>query len=83
MGMGYVSLGLLSEIIGRSPIAPYVFSSMAPDAGNPEILWYAATDKQKEKYLQPLVNGDIRSCFAMTGPCRTTRFRSSTTLKNV
>jgi alkylation response protein AidB-like acyl-CoA dehydrogenase len=68
MGMGFVSLGLLSEIIGRSPIAPYIFGSMAPDAGNSEILWHAATLEQKEKYLMPLVNGEIRSCFAMTEP---------------
>ncbi|WP_027416129.1 acyl-CoA dehydrogenase family protein [Aneurinibacillus terranovensis] len=68
MGMGFVSLGLLSEIIGRSPIAPYIFGSMAPDAGNSEILWHAATAEQKEKYLKPLVNGDVRSCFAMTEP---------------
>jgi acyl-CoA dehydrogenase len=68
MGMGFVSLGLLSEIIGRSPIAPYIFGSMAPDAGNAEILWHAGTPEQKKKYLTPLVNGDIRSCFAMTEP---------------
>ncbi|WCK55704.1 acyl-CoA dehydrogenase family protein [Aneurinibacillus sp. Ricciae_BoGa-3] len=68
MGMGFVSLGLLSEIIGRSPIGPYVFGSMAPDAGNGEILWKAGTPEQKEKYLVPLVNGEIRSCFAMTEP---------------
>ncbi|WP_209124893.1 acyl-CoA dehydrogenase family protein [Alkalihalobacillus sp. BA299] len=66
--MGFVSLGLLSEIIGRSPIAPYIFGSMAPDSGNSEILWHAATQEQKEKYLKPLVNGDIRSYFAMTEP---------------
>ncbi|UOF92360.1 acyl-CoA dehydrogenase family protein [Fodinisporobacter ferrooxydans] len=68
MGMGFVSLGLLSEIIGRSPIAPYIFGSMAPDAGNSEILYHAATAEQKEKYLIPLANGDVRSCFAMTEP---------------
>jgi len=68
MGMGFVSLGLLSEIIGRSPIAPYIFGSMAPDAGNSEILWHAGTPEQKRKYLIPLVNGEIRSCFAMTEP---------------
>lgn len=68
MGMGFVSLGLLSEIIGRSPIAPYIFGSMAPDAGNSEILWHAATPEQKDLYLKPLANGDIRSCFAMTEP---------------
>ncbi|KQU27090.1 acyl-CoA dehydrogenase [Bacillus sp. Leaf13] len=68
MGMGFLSLGLLSEVIGKSPIGPYVFGSMAPDAGNGEILWHAATDEQKGKYLIPLANGDIRSCFAMTEP---------------
>ncbi|MFJ7308906.1 acyl-CoA dehydrogenase family protein [Peribacillus frigoritolerans] len=68
MGMGFVSLGLLSEIIGRSPIAPYIFGSMAPHAGNAEILLHAGTLKQQSKYLIPLVNGDISSCFAMTEP---------------
>ncbi len=68
MGLGFVGLGLLSEIIGRSPIAPYVFGSMAPDAGNTEILLHACTEEQKEKYLIPLVRGNIRSCFAMTEP---------------
>ena len=68
MGQGFVTLGLLSEVIGQSPIGPYVFGSMAPDAGNGEILWQAATEEQKEKYLIPLANGDIRSCFGMTEP---------------
>ncbi|OLO26125.1 acyl-CoA dehydrogenase [Alkalihalophilus pseudofirmus] len=67
-GMGFVSLGLLSEVIGRSPIAPYIFGSMAPDSGNSEILWHAATPEQKVKYFKPLVNGEIRSYFAMTEP---------------
>lgn len=68
MGLGFVGLGLLSEIIGRSPIAPYIFGSMAPDAGNTEILLHACTEEQKEQYLLPLVRGEIRSCFAMTEP---------------
>ncbi|MBP1931133.1 acyl-CoA dehydrogenase family protein [Ammoniphilus resinae] len=68
MGMGFVSLGLLSEIIGRSPIAPYIFGSMAPNAGNSEILWQVATEEQKQKYLIPLANGEVSSCFAMTEP---------------
>lgn len=68
MGNGFVSLGLLSEVIGQSPIGPYVFGSMAPDAGNGEILVHAATAEQKEKYLKPLADGDIRSCFGMTEP---------------
>ena len=68
MGMGFVSLGLLSEVIGQSPIGPYVFGSMAPDAGNGEILVHAATEEQKEKYLKPLADYKVRSCFAMTEP---------------
>ena len=68
MGMGFVSLGLLSEVIGQSPIGPYVFGSMAPDAGNGEILVHAANEEQMEKYLKPLANYDVRSCFAMTEP---------------
>jgi acyl-CoA dehydrogenase len=68
MGMGFVSLGLLSEIIGQSSVGPYIFGSMAPDAGNGEILVHAASEEQKEKYLKPLANYEIRSCFAMTEP---------------
>lgn len=68
MGKGFVSLGLLSEVIGQSPIGPYVFGSMAPDAGNGEILLHAATNEQKEKYLKPLADGEVRSCFGMTEP---------------
>ncbi|MCX7571000.1 acyl-CoA dehydrogenase family protein [Tumebacillus sp. DT12] len=68
LGMGIVMLGLLNEIFGRSPIAPRIFGTTAPDTGNSEILWMAGTEAQKKKYLEPLVNGDIRSCFAMTEP---------------
>lgn len=68
LGMGNVTLGLLNEVLGRSPIAPRVFGTSAPDTGNSEILWLAGTPQQKEKYLKPLVEGEIRSCFAMTEP---------------
>jgi acyl-CoA dehydrogenase len=68
LGMGNVTLGLMNELLGRSPIAPRIFGSSAPDTGNSEILWMAGTEEQKEKYLAPLVAGDIRSCFAMTEP---------------
>jgi acyl-CoA dehydrogenase len=67
-GMGYLTLALLSEMMGRSPIGPAIFGTMAPDAGNAEILWHAGSDEQKERYLMPLVEGKIRSCFAMTEP---------------
>ncbi len=68
MGTSIVNLGLMNEIIGRSPIGPRIFGCAAPDAGNAELLHIAGTAEQKEKYLKPLVNGDIRSCFAMTEP---------------
>jgi alkylation response protein AidB-like acyl-CoA dehydrogenase len=68
MGVGVVNLGLMNEIIGRSPIAPRIFNCAAPDAGNAELLHIAGNAKQKEIYLKPLVASEIRSCFAMTEP---------------
>ncbi len=66
MGLSLVDHGLMSEAIGRTPIGHYVFGCQAPDAGNIEILHLHGTDEQKEKYLKPLVEGKIRSCFSMT-----------------
>ncbi len=66
MGLSLVDHGLLSEALGRSPLGHFVFWCQAPDAGNVEILHMFGTPEQKEKYLLPLVRGDIRSCFAMT-----------------
>jgi acyl-CoA dehydrogenase len=68
MGIGFIGQALLNEIIGRSVIAPRIFGSAAPDAGNAELLIIAATPEQKERYLRPLALGDVRSCFAMTEP---------------
>ena len=68
LGMGNVTLGLINEQLGRSPIAPRVFGSSAPDTGNMEILWLAGTPEQKHTYLEPLVADDLRSCIAMTEP---------------
>ena len=68
MGKGNVTLGLMNEILGRSPIAPRIFGTAAPDTGNSEILWLAGSPEQKERYLKPLVDGEIRSCFGMTEP---------------
>jgi alkylation response protein AidB-like acyl-CoA dehydrogenase len=68
LGLGFVGQGVLNEVIGRSTIAPRVFGSMAPDAGNIELLHLSATPSQKETYLKPLAAGDVRSCFAMTEP---------------
>ena len=66
MGLDLVEHGLVSEALGRSPLGHFVFGCQAPDAGNVEILHKYATDEQKKKYLLPLVQGDIRSCFSMT-----------------
>jgi acyl-CoA dehydrogenase len=68
MGIGFIGQALVNEIIGRSVIAPRIFGSAAPDAGNAELLLIAATPKQKERYLGPLASGEVRSCFAMTEP---------------
>ena len=68
MGVGFIGQALLNEIIGRSVIAPRIFGSAAPDAGNAELLLIAANPKQQEQYLRPLAAGEVRSCFAMTEP---------------
>jgi acyl-CoA dehydrogenase len=58
----------LNEEIGRSLWGQLVFGCQAPDAGNAEILWHFGTDEQKERWLRPLVAGEVRSFFSMTEP---------------
>jgi len=67
-GFGQVKLGLMHEILGSSPFAPNAFGNQAPDSGNSEILAMAGTDEQKERWLAPLLAGDLKSAFSMTEP---------------
>jgi acyl-CoA dehydrogenase len=67
-GFGSLKLGLLSEITGRSAFGPTVFGTQAPDAGNAELIASAGTDEQKQRWLEPLLEGRIRSAFSMTEP---------------
>ncbi|MDE3205075.1 MAG: acyl-CoA dehydrogenase family protein [Acidobacteriota bacterium] len=67
-GYGQLKLALLNEILGRSYWAPTVFGTAAPDTGNAEILAMYGTSEQRERYLRPLLDGDIVSAFSMTEP---------------
>ena len=67
-GYGQVKLGLMNEILGRSRFGPSVFGCQAPDSGNAEILAHFGTPQQKKKFLQPLLDGNIASCYSMTEP---------------
>src|ERR1700745_2989628 len=67
-GFGQVKLGLMHEILGTSPIAPLAFGNAAPDSGNSEILALAGSEEQKERYLHPLLAGDLQSALSMTAP---------------
>jgi acyl-CoA dehydrogenase len=67
-GFGQVKLGLMHEILGTSAFAPNAFGNAAPDSGNSEILAMAGTDEQKERFLHPLLAGDLKSAFSMTEP---------------
>ena len=67
-GKGFLAYALLNEEIGRSTYAQLVFGCQAPDAGNAEILHMFGTPEQKERWLFPLVAGELRSFFSMTEP---------------
>jgi acyl-CoA dehydrogenase len=68
LGYGQLKLALINEILGRSTWGPSTFGCQAPDSGNAEILAHYGTEEQKAKYLQPLLDGEIVSCFSMTEP---------------
>jgi acyl-CoA dehydrogenase len=67
-GLHLAELAHVFEVLGRSPLGHYVCNCQAPDAGNMELLLHHGTAEQRERWLAPLVAGEIRSCFAMTEP---------------
>jgi acyl-CoA dehydrogenase len=67
-GYGQLKLALMNEQLGRSRFGPIVFGTQAPDTGNSEILAHYGTADQKKRYLEPLLDNQIVSCFAMTEP---------------
>jgi acyl-CoA dehydrogenase len=72
MGFGQVRLGLMHEILGQTPYGPVVFGNNAPDSGNAELLAVgieaSGRNEQRERWLQPLLDGTLRSGFSMTEP---------------
>jgi acyl-CoA dehydrogenase len=67
-GYGQVKLALMNEILGRTSWGPTIFGTQAPDTGNAEIIAHFGTPEQKTRYLEPLLQGDIISCYSMTEP---------------
>ena len=68
MGLSLVEHGYVSELLGQTLLGHIIFNCQAPDAGNMEILIEYGTLAQKQQFLQPLLAGEIRSCFSMTEP---------------
>jgi len=67
-GFGQVKLGLMHEILGQCAYAPAIFGNQAPDSGNAELIAVGGNEAQKKKWMEPLLAGEIRSCFSMTEP---------------
>ncbi|HZJ48192.1 MAG TPA: acyl-CoA dehydrogenase family protein [Acidimicrobiia bacterium] len=69
-GLSLVEFAQVSEELGRTPLGHFVFNAQAPDVGNMELLLGHGSDTQKQEWLVPLIDGEIRSCFSMTEPGR-------------
>jgi len=67
-GFGQVKLGLMHEVLGTTVLAPIAFGCQAPDSGNSEILALAGTPEQRDRWLHPLLAGELKSAFSMTEP---------------
>ena len=70
LGLSFREHALVSEVLGRSPLGHFAMNCQAPDAGNMEILHLFGSAEQKQRFLVPLAQGSIRSCFSMTEPDR-------------
>jgi acyl-CoA dehydrogenase len=68
LGLSLAEFGQVSEVLGYSPLGHFVFNCQAPDIGNMELLHKYASKELKDRYLHPLQQGEIRSCFSMTEP---------------
>lgn len=68
MGLGVTALAAVAAEAAKVPYGPYIINGHAPDEGNMHTLHHFATEFQREKYLQPLLDGEVRSCFSMTEP---------------
>ncbi|HEY5438946.1 MAG TPA: acyl-CoA dehydrogenase family protein, partial [Acidimicrobiales bacterium] len=68
MGLGHVELTMVQAEAGKTRIGPWVLNCMAPDEGNMHTLLHWGNEDQKERYLRPLCEGRVMSCFAMTEP---------------
>ncbi len=68
LGLSMLDFAQISELLAMTPFGHYVVNSQAPDIGNIELLLKYASPKLKERYLEPLIKGEIRSCFSMTEP---------------
>jgi acyl-CoA dehydrogenase len=68
LGVGVLGMALISQELGAAPLAALGLNAMAPDEGNMHTLLLAGSDAQKERFLRPLAEGRVRSCFAMTEP---------------